>query len=100
MRVAFGQLDVVGPSEFDAVSVEALLKCFEIVTLLMNGARCRLMFKAERGERAGGFANVPFDRMKTVTTVRDVRCANVLARGQQVLQADRNQRAERDLKRQ
>ena len=51
-----------------------------------------------RGERACDFADVPFDRMQPITAVGNMGRTNVFARGQQVLDALGNQRAERNLK--
>ena len=59
-----------------------------------------LLREAERGQRAGRLADVPLDRVQPVAAVGDVRDAEVLARRQQVLDAPRDQGAERDLERQ
>lgn len=55
--------------------------------------------QAERHDRPGGFADAPFDGMEAEGAVGDVRHAEVLAGGEQVLDPDRHERAERDLER-
>src|SRR5690606_41140394 len=55
--------------------------------------------QAERGQEAGDLADAPLDGVHPVAAVRDVRGADVLARGEQVLHPDRDQRAERDAQR-
>src|SRR5439155_5445487 len=55
--------------------------------------------QAEVGEQAGDLADVPLDRVQPVAAVGDVRGADVLAGGQQVVHPLRDQRAQRDLER-
>ncbi len=59
-----------------------------------------MMLEAKRRKRARGFADSPLDGMKAKTSVRDMRCAQILARRQQVLDSARDQGTQRDLKRQ
>src|SRR5438067_3090784 len=56
--------------------------------------------ETKRRKQAGGFADVPFDRMQSVTTISDVGRADVLARGEEIRDALRQERTQRDLKRQ
>ena len=51
------------------------------------------------GHGAGGFADVPFDRMQPITAVADMCGANVFACGKKIFDAFGNERTERNLKR-
>src|SRR6185436_18729295 len=55
--------------------------------------------EAEGRERAGRLADVPLDGVQAEAAVGDVGRADVLGRRNQVADADRDERAERDLKR-
>ena len=56
-------------------------------------AQLQFLRTNRRQHGPGRLANVPFDRMQPVTTVRDVRHAEVLAGWQQIFDAARNQAA-------
>jgi hypothetical protein len=56
-----------------------------------------MVLQAIRGQQACHLADVPLDGMQPKRAVGDVRDSEVLAAGQDILHADRNHRAERDL---
>jgi hypothetical protein len=58
------------------------------------------MLEAKGCKRAGGLADSALNRMQAKAAVGDMRRTQALASRQQVLNASRNQGAERDLKRQ
>ena len=59
--------------------------------------RRELALQAEGGERAGGFADVPFHGMQAESAIGHGGDAEVFAGGQQILHAHGHERAERDL---
>src|SRR6185503_7919081 len=60
------------PGEWDAVVREVLLKFANVSQVFVNRVRRALRRDAELRQRAGGFTDVPLDRMQTKTTVRHV----------------------------
>src|SRR6185437_1605754 len=87
------------PRELDAFAGEECLEGFEELRTMSDCARYMMPLQAERGEQAGRFANIPFDGMNAERAVRDVRNAQVLAAGQQILDPDGQHGPEGDLKR-
>jgi hypothetical protein len=67
--------------------------------VLAHGVGRHVSVGAERGERAGRLADVPFHGVEAVRAVGDVGRAEVLVAGQQVRHPPRQERAERDLER-
>src|SRR5690606_2628047 len=75
-------------------------QCLEVTQVRVSIAdltRRQAMAQAVSGQRTGGLADVPFDRMQPVTTVGDMRDAEVLAGRQQVVDPSGDERAERNL---
>jgi len=69
VSVSFFKIELSGPGELDALTSKPLLKT---LGLGGDGLWDGIVLKAPRGEKRGGFSNVPFDRMQTITTVGDV----------------------------
>ena len=63
----------------------------------MHGGRLCLLVQAERGEQSGRFTDVPLDGVQAVAAVGQVRDAEILARGEEVLDALGDQGAQGDL---
>src|SRR4029077_120315 len=72
------------PGQLDAVLLQAALKVLKKLGCITHAPRQLLAVQAERRQCPGGFADVPFDRVKAVAAVGDMRDAQVLARGQQI----------------
>src|SRR5439155_3776948 len=84
--------------KFDAPGLKFLLKIPAQGTIGVNLLRSALMLRAEGDESSDCFADVPFDWVKPIATIRQVGCADVLGRWQKVGATPRNQRAQRNAK--
>ena len=71
-----------------------------MLRVVANVTRQRFGLNGVRRDAACGLADIPLDRVEAIAAVRDMRRADVLARGEQVVDAPRNQCAQRNLKRQ
>src|SRR6185312_11480688 len=85
------------PGELDALSDQQRLIVLQEMLAIPDGPGRLFPFEAERRQHARRLADAPFDRMNAERAVGDVRDPEVLPPGEQVLDADRNHRAERDL---
>ena len=77
------------PVQFDAVLLQTFLKVGEQLGGLANLSRRLLAGQTEGGQSAGGLADVPLDRMQTITAIRNVRHSEILARRQQIFHSAR-----------
>ena len=82
MGIAVVEIKVLRPFEFDPPSDEFLLKLPSQVAVGIHPLRSAFMLQAEVDERTGGFADIPFHRMKPIATIRQVGCTDVLRRPQ------------------
>ena len=91
--------DLLRPLALDPRRVELGLHAREQPGLRADRARRHAVRVAERGQVPRGLAGVPLHRVEPVGAVGDVRRADRLAGGQQVLEPDRHERPERELER-
>ena len=65
----------------------------------MHAMRGLALVEAIGGQHAGHFADVPFDRMQPVTTIGDMRGADILGSGQQICFVAGNKGTQRNFER-
>ena len=75
------------PVNLNALRHEPALKCMETILRVPNGTGRRLRFEAERRKCTGRLTNGPLHGMKPVAAIGDMSRPQVLAGGQQVLDA-------------
>src|SRR4051794_26977670 len=85
------------PGELDSRAHQQRLESVEQARLVADRSRRELALDAERRQKAGHLADIPLHRVDAKGPVGDVRHPEVLPAGEQVLDADRDHRSERDL---
>ncbi len=79
------------PLKLDTLPKKSLLKPIQELLVSADTLWRLLCLERMRGEHSGGFSDVPFDWVQPVAAIRDVRCAEILARGKKVFDPFRNQ---------
>src|SRR4051812_26898384 len=87
------------PGQFDALLDEQRLEIVQQRSAVPHGSRCNMSVDAERREESRCLTHVPFDGMNAKCSVRDVRDAEILSSGQEVLDPHGNECPERNLER-
>src|SRR5579864_2536798 len=89
----------VWPRCLDSLRPNLRLKIRQQFPIVPNRLRQRLPPHRLRRKRSRRLADVPLHRMQPITTVSNMRCSDVLRRGEHVLHSPGNQRAQRYLER-
>ena len=88
------------PSDFRALRLYPLLELGEKCSVFAHSARKHFLLLCIGQEHSDRFADTPFNRMQTVTTVRDMGRPDIFAGRQYVIDPLRNQSAQWYLERQ
>src|SRR2546430_1715705 len=88
------------PFQKNTITAELLLELSDEFRQTMNGNGGELFRETEPSQKPGSLADIPLHRMQTITTIGDVRRAQVFARGQKVGHPLRDQCTHWYLKRQ
>ena len=87
------------PRELDALAPQQRLEGLEPLWPVPDASWSELPLQAERSQQSGDLSHVPLHRMDAIGAIGDVSDAEILAPGQQVLQAHRHHGTERYLER-
>jgi hypothetical protein len=91
--------DVDQPRQGHALAGKRVLELPQQVRVPVHRSRRHAPLQRECGERARGLADVPLDGMQAEAAVGDVGSAEALAGGDEIVDAHRQQRAQRNLER-